>query len=63
MGGRTMNLLRDIESHLRRHHTKPTRFGRDAVKDPRFVFDLRNGREPRSGTVERVRTFILRESA
>ena len=57
-----MNLLRDIENHLRRHHTKPTRFGRDAVSDPRFVYDLRNGREPRPGTVERVRAFLM-ESA
>ena len=35
-----------------------TRFGREAVKDPRFVFDLRRGREPRSGTIRRVRAFL-----
>ena len=30
----------------------PTRFGREAVSDPRFVFDLRNGRELREKTVD-----------
>ena len=34
------------------------RFGREAMKDPRFVFDLRNGREPRKRTVERVRAYL-----
>ncbi len=36
----------------------PTRFGRDAVRDPRFVFDLRNGREPGPHIVSRVAAFI-----
>ena len=35
-----------------------TRFGRDAVGDPRFVFDLRKGREPRPETEHRVRRYI-----
>ena len=26
--------------------------------DPRFVFDLRNGREPRQRTIERIREFL-----
>jgi hypothetical protein len=26
--------------------------------DPRFVFDLRNGRDPRPGTVARVRAYL-----
>ena len=53
-----MNLLRDVEKFLRRSETAPTRFGRDAVGDPRFVFDLRNGRDPRPQTEERVRAYI-----
>lgn len=36
----------------------PARFGREAVRDPRFVFDLRNGREPRPQTIDRVRAFL-----
>ncbi len=34
------------------------RFGREVMGDPRFVFDLRNGREPRERTVERVRAYL-----
>jgi hypothetical protein len=26
--------------------------------DPRFVFDLRNGRDPRPGTIARVRAYL-----
>nr|WP_246449071.1 hypothetical protein [Sphingomonas sabuli] len=51
-------LLREVEKHLRSHHVAPTRFGRDAVGDPRFVFDFRNGREPRPQTVARVRAYL-----
>ena len=51
-------LLRTVERHLRRFHVPPARFGIEAVKDPRFVFDLRNGREPRARTVARVETYI-----
>jgi hypothetical protein len=53
-----MYLLRIIEQHLRRTGTPPTRFGRNAVGDPRFVRDLRNGREPRTETDRRVRAYI-----
>lgn len=53
-----MTLLRQIERHLRATGIKPTRFGREAVHDPRFVFDLRLGREPRAETEQRVRAFL-----
>ena len=53
-----MHLLRHIEKHLRRTGMAATRFGREAVRDPRFVRDLRNGREPRENTVRRVAAFI-----
>ena len=53
-----MHLLREVEKFLNRSQTAPTRFGRDAVGDPRFVFDLRRGREPRPTTVDRVRAFL-----
>jgi hypothetical protein len=54
----TVYLLREVENFLRRREVAPTRFGRDVVGDPRFVFDLRNGREPRPQTVERVRAYL-----
>ena len=53
-----VHLLREVEKFLNRSQTPPTRFGRDAVGDPRFVFDLRKGREPRPSTVQRVRAFL-----
>jgi hypothetical protein len=53
-----MQLLREIEGYIRRHDSTSARFGRDVVSDPRFVFDLRNGREPRAATEARVRAFL-----
>jgi hypothetical protein len=53
-----VSLLREVEKFLRRNDTAPTRFGRDVVGDPRFVFDLRNGRDPRPGTIARVRAYL-----
>lgn len=53
-----MHLLRKVEKFLSITDIPPTRFGREAMGDPRFVFDLRNGREPRPGTVERVMAFL-----
>lgn len=53
-----MHLLPIIEKYLRSRNVAPTRFGRDAVRDPRFVLDLRNGREPRGRTVVRVLAFM-----
>ena len=53
-----MHLLPLIERHLHNSGTAPTRFGRDAVGDPRFVLDLRIGRKPRAGTTERVAAYI-----
>lgn len=53
-----MHLLYDVERFLRQTQIAPTRFGRDATGDPRFVFDLRRGREPRPSTVARVRAYL-----
>ena len=53
-----MHLLRTVENFLKLSNMPPARFGREAMRDPRFVFDLRNGREPRARTVERVRAFV-----
>ena len=49
-----MSLLPRIERYLRASNTPPARFGRETVRDPRFVFDLRAGREPRPETERRV---------
>lgn len=52
------SLLIAVERHLRASATAPSRFGRDVAGDPRFVFDLRRGREPRAATRDRVLAFI-----
>jgi hypothetical protein len=51
-------LIRRIDAYLRRTRTAPTRFGRDAVGDPNFVLNLRDGREPRTSTVRRVNRYL-----
>jgi 2,4-dienoyl-CoA reductase-like NADH-dependent reductase (Old Yellow Enzyme family) len=57
-----VHLLRRIERYLRRSGESATRFGREAVRDPRFVRDLRNGREPGRRLVRRVCDYLdLRE--
>lgn len=53
-----VHLLRDVEKYLKNSNTPAARFGREAMGDPRFVFDLRNGREPRPQTIKRVRAFL-----
>jgi hypothetical protein len=59
-----MDLLRRIESYLNASGTSPTRFGRVAASDPRFVFDLRKGRTLRPETRARIAAWLdAREAA
>lgn len=51
-------LIRRIERFLRKTDMSRTKFGRLALGDPRFVHDLRNGREPRPRTERRVEHFM-----
>ena len=53
-----VDLLGRINRYLRRSGTAATRFGRDSVNDPRFVFDLRRGREPRPRMRAKVVAFL-----
>ena len=54
-------LLDRIDRYLRRSKSSPSRLGRDAVGDPNFVMSLRDGRQPRQATLDRVLAFIERE--
>lgn len=56
-----MKLLDRIEMHLKQTHMSPTRFGRRAVGDPRFVLDLRDGRRPRARTLKRVEDYLRKQ--
>ena len=53
-----MHLLRRVECHLRCSGTHAARFGRDAARDPRLVFDLRRGREVGARLTAQILDFI-----
>ncbi|WP_417621114.1 hypothetical protein [Parasphingorhabdus sp.] len=53
-----MPLLRKIEIFLNETNMPWTKFGRLAVCDPRFVQDLRNGRQPGKTVSQRVEHFM-----
>ncbi|MEO9599578.1 hypothetical protein [Parasphingorhabdus sp.] len=53
-----MPLLRKIEIFLNETDMSWTKFGRLSVRDPRFVQDLRNGRQPGKAVTEQVEYFM-----
>ncbi len=53
-----MMILPAIEKFLRDAAMPPTTFGRRCARDPRLVFDLRNGREPGDRVVRRIEHFM-----
>ena len=53
-----MTLLPTIEKFLRRTGMPATRFGREAVRDPRLVHDLRRGRSAGNRLSRRVEHFM-----
>ncbi len=54
-------ILDRIDHYLRSSKSSPSRLGRDAVGDPNFVMNLRDGRQPRQATLDRVLAFIEQE--
>ena len=56
-------LLDRIDAFLRLRRMTPTRFGREAVGDAKFVLQLRGGREPRRKTVARVNAYLDRHES
>lgn len=51
-------LLLRIERHLRLRRMTPSRFGREAVGDPNLITQLRDGRELRTATAQRVIDYL-----
>lgn len=52
-------LLAAIYAHLRKYRMTKSGFGRMALKDPNFVFDLEVGaRNPTVATVRKVNKFM-----
>jgi hypothetical protein len=54
-------LHRRVERFLKKSGMSATRFGLEAARDPRFVFDLRRGREPRLLLERRVAAWLDRQ--
>ena len=55
---RMVDLLRTIERFLKETGMPATRFGRDAVRDPRLVLDMRQGRQAGRRMRSRVEHFM-----
>lgn len=63
MSTAAQTFLQDIEAFLERSKMTASAFGRAAVNDPNFVGDLRLGRMPNLGLVDRVNKFIQAQEA
>lgn len=50
--------IQELHNIVRRVGLPPATFGRLALKDPAFVFDVRRGRMPRRETLDRIRAFV-----
>ena len=55
-------LLMHVEKYLRRTGMPPTRFGREAARDPRLVNDLRCGRSVGDRLAASVIAYIAAET-
>jgi predicted transcriptional regulator len=53
-----VDLIRDIEVFIARHEMTPTDFGLLSIGDPNLYRHLKNGRNPRFPTLDRIRSFM-----
>ncbi len=53
-------LLSACEDFMAEFGIRPSRFGREACRQPAFIFQLRRGREPSAKTTDRVFAFMRR---
>jgi predicted transcriptional regulator len=53
-----MSIITQIESFLSEHQMAPATFGKLALNDPALVIGLKNGRDLRQSTVERLQRFM-----
>jgi len=58
-----MDLEKRIELYLKESGHSAARAGRDALNDPRFVYELRRGRQVRERTSSRVHEWLDRQGA
>jgi 2,4-dienoyl-CoA reductase-like NADH-dependent reductase (Old Yellow Enzyme family) len=57
------SFLADIETFLAERGMEASLFGREALRDPNFVFELRKGRCPNLRTIERVGEFMAQRTS
>jgi predicted Ser/Thr protein kinase len=53
-------LLAEVEAFLEKTGMRETTFGFETVNDPALVSDLRNGRNVRIDTAEKLRNYIAK---
>jgi len=53
----------EVERYIAARQITPTRFGKDFAGDPLFVFQLREGREPRTETRQRILAALSEQAA
>ena len=53
-----MNVMSRVERLLRKSGIKASQIGREVMRDPGFVRDLRNGREMRPATERRLIAWL-----
>lgn len=51
-------LLAKVERFLKRSNMSAAKLGKLALKDPRFVYQLRKGRDPGWKTQQKIEQFI-----
>ena len=49
-----------VEAFIEEHEMTPTQFGKRFANDPLFVFQIRDGREPRTATRRKVLDALAR---
>ena len=52
------SFITDIDQFLARHGLEPSAFGKQALGDPNFIFDLKKGRSPSTRTMDKVRAYM-----
>lgn len=55
-------IARILRRYCDDHDIRPSRFGRDAVKDPRIITDVQGGRILRARTIARLNAALDREA-
>lgn len=53
-----MDIRRQVEKFMKEKGVAPTQLGRWAVRDPRIIFDMRNGRQIGTDMETRLRDFM-----